>query len=94
LPPTLKNILLIPIAPHLSMDRAVVLDQGATVEMRAVTDHRALLTVDGQSEVTLMNGDRVTIRANPYVARFVRTHSPAYFYRTLMARLRPSERIE
>jgi len=94
LPPTLKNILLIPIAPHLSMDRAVVLDQGATVEMRAVTDHRALLTVDGQSEVMLMDGDRVTVRASPHVARFVRTHSPAHFYRTLMARLRPSERTE
>jgi len=90
LPPTLKNILLIPVAPHLSMDRAIVLDQGATVEMRAVAERPAILTVDGQFAVTLMDGDRVIVRASPHVARFVRTHSPAHFYRTLMARLRPS----
>lgn len=90
LPPTLKNILLIPVAPHLSMDRAIVLDQGATVEMHAVAEHQAILTVDGQFAVTLVDGDRVIVRASPHVARFVRTHSPAHFYRTLMARLRPS----
>ena len=90
LPPTLKNILLIPIAPHLSMDRAVVLDQGSNVEMRVVTDHQAMLTVDGQFEVTLMDGDQVTVKASPHVARFVRVHPSAHFYRTLMARLRPS----
>src|SRR6266508_5282945 len=33
LPPELKNILLIAIAPHLSIDRAIVLSQGATVEV-------------------------------------------------------------
>ena len=94
LPPTLKNILLIPIAPHLSMDRAVVLDQGANVEMRVVTDHQAMLTVDGQFEVALMDGDRVTVKASPHVARFVRVHPAAHFYRTLMARLRPSARTD
>jgi len=88
LPPTLDNILLIPIAPHLSMERAIVLDQGATVDMRVVTDHQAILTVDGQFEFTLLDGDRVTVKASPYAARFVRIHPPAHFYRTLMARLR------
>jgi len=88
LPPTLDNILLIPIAPHLSMNRAIVLDQGATVDMRVVTDHQVILTVDGQFEFTLLDGDRVTVTASPHIARFVRLHSPAHFYRTLMARLR------
>jgi NAD+ kinase len=90
LPPTLKNILLIPIAPHLSMERAIVLDQGATVDMRIVTDHQAILTVDGQFEFTLLDGDRVTVKASSHVARFVRVHLPSYFYRTLMERLRMS----
>jgi NAD+ kinase len=94
LPPTLKNILLIAIAPHLSMDRAVVLDQGATVDMRVVTDHQAILTVDGQFEVALRDGDHVIVRASPHVARLVRVHPPAHFYRTLMARLRPSGNVE
>ncbi len=88
LPPTLDNILLIPIAPHLGMERAIVLNQGATVDMRVVTDHQAILTVDGQFEFTLLDGDRVTVRAGPHIARFVRIQPPAHFYRTLMARLK------
>ena len=35
LPPELRNMLLIPIAPHLSMDRAVVLSEGTVVRLRA-----------------------------------------------------------
>lgn len=94
LPPTLKNILLIPIAPHLSMERAIVLDQGATVDMRIVTDHQAILTVDGQFEFAMLDGDSVTVKASPHVARFIRVYPPAHFYRTLMARLRPSGSLE
>jgi len=90
LPPTLKNILLLPIAPHLSMERAIVLDQGSTVDMRIVTDHQVILTVDGQFEFALLDGDRVTVTASPHVARFVRVQPPSYFYRTLMERLRMS----
>jgi NAD+ kinase len=90
LPPTLKNILLIPIAPHLSMERAIVLDQGSAVDMRIVTDHQAILTVDGQFEFALLDGDRVTVKASSHVARFVRLQPPSYFYRTLMERLRMS----
>ena len=47
LPPELQNILLIAIAPHLSIDRAIVLPQGATVEVIVRTDHQAILSVDG-----------------------------------------------
>lgn len=88
LPPELKNILLIPIAPHLSMDRAIVLGQGDMVMVRVQTDHQAILTVDGQFEYELHDGDRVTVQASRYVGRFVRLQDRNYFYRTLMERLR------
>lgn len=88
LPPELKNILLIPIAPHLSIDRAIVLGQGDVVEARVRTDHQAILTVDGQFEYELRDGDWVTVQASPHVSRFVRLQERAYFYRTLMERLR------
>ncbi len=88
LPPELKNILLIPIAPHLSLDRAVVLAQGATVKMEVDSDHETILTIDGQFRVDLDNGDRVEVTSSPYVARFVRLRSRDYFYRELMDRLR------
>lgn len=88
LPPQLKNILLIPIAAHLSMDRAIVLSQGAVVKVLVRTDHQAILTVDGQFEYELQDGDWVTVQASPHSGHFVRLQDRTYFYRTLMDRLR------
>jgi NAD+ kinase len=88
LPPQLKNILLLPIAPHLSMDRAIVLSKGAQVKVLVRTDHQAILTVDGQFEYELRDGDWVTVRASPHASRFVRLQDRTYFYRTLMDGLR------
>lgn len=84
LPPQLKNILLVPIAPHLSMGRAIVLSQGATVKLQVRTDHQAILTVDGQFEITLQDGDETVVTASPHVSYFLRTRNKTYFYRTLM----------
>jgi NAD+ kinase len=88
LPPELKNILLLPIAPHLSMDRAIVLSQGAVVKVLVRTDHQAILTVDGQFHYELEDGDWVVVQASRSVGRFVRFQDRTYFYATLMERLR------
>ncbi len=88
LPPELKNILLIPICAHLSLDRPVVLAQGVTVTLEAHADYAPILTVDGQFEIALAEGDRVEVRASPHAAHFIHVQDRAYFYRTLMDRLR------
>lgn len=88
MPPELHNILLIPIAPHLSLERAIVLSEGAVVDLRISTDHEAILTVDGQFAFALADGDRIVVRASPYQARFARVQERTYFYKTLMTRLR------
>jgi Predicted sugar kinase len=88
LPPELKNILLIPICAHLSLDRPVVLAQGSTVTLRAQADYPAILTVDGQFEIALAEEDRVDVKASQDVSQFVRLQDRAYFYRTLKDRLR------
>jgi NAD+ kinase len=90
LPPELHNILVIPIAPHLSLNRAVVLAEGATVSVDVSTDHAAMLTIDGQFEVEVQDEDTVVVKASPYRACFIRMQEPTYFYRTLMARLQPA----
>jgi len=87
MPPALRNILLIPIAPHLTLDRAIILPQGASLTLTIETDHRARLTVDGQFDQSLVNGDQVHIQASPYTGRFVRMQSPNYFYESLMEKL-------
>ncbi len=87
LPPELRNILVLPIAPHLSMDRAVVLSQGSEVRLRAYSDHPAIITVDGQVVVETQDGDEVVVVTSPHVARFVRMRERSYFYQTLMDKL-------
>ncbi len=87
LPPDLKNILLIPVAPHLSMERAIVLARGSTVTIIVHMEHAAVISGDGAIEHPLSNGDRIIIEAGPHSARFVRTQDPSYFYRTLMERM-------
>jgi NAD+ kinase len=87
LPPDLKNILLIPVAPHLSMERAIVLARGSTVTVMVHTEHQAVISGDGAIERPLENDDRIILEAGPHSARFVRTQDPSYFYRTLMERM-------
>jgi NAD+ kinase len=82
LPPELHNILLTPIAPHLSFDRAVVLSEGASVSI-SLQGGDAVLSVDGQIPVGLAEGDVVDVCAGEYMARFVRFGDPGYFYRNL-----------
>jgi NAD+ kinase len=86
LPPDLRNILLVPIAPHLSVDRAVVLAEGATVSI-IVRSENSIVSVDGQAPLTLAESDHVDVRAAEYAAAFVRFGDPGYFYRNLNAHL-------
>jgi len=86
LPPEPRNILLVPIAPHLSVDRAVVLSEGSMVSIR-IKGENAVLSVDGQSSITLMDDDHVDIHAAEETTQFVRFGDPGYFYRNLTAHL-------
>ena len=83
LPPELRNILLVAVAPHLSVDRAVVLAEGSTVKVTVQSDHHAVLSNDGQVPVKLENGDRVEVCASDHTVRFLRFQDPGYFYRNL-----------
>jgi NAD+ kinase len=87
LPPELRNLLLVAIAPHLSVDRAIVLAQGSTVDIVVHADHDLLLSADGQSEATLLDGDRIRVRMSEHSAAFARIRPVTYFYTTLMARM-------
>ncbi len=91
LPPELKNILVVPVAPHLSMDRPMVLSQGATIEVTVDPDAGAevVLTVDGELIASMESSDQVVIRASDRISRFVRLRERNYFYRSLLDRLEP-----
>jgi NAD+ kinase len=83
MPPELHNILIIPVAPHLTMDRAIILSEGSCVTLTAYTDHEAVMSIDGHPPLPLLDGDEVHVEASNLTARFVRFQDPGYFYRNL-----------
>jgi NAD+ kinase len=88
LPPEARNILVIPIAPHLSMDRAIVLPEGAEVRLHALSGYSPVLTVDGQVMVDVGDDHEVVVVGSPHLARFIRVRERSYFYQSLMEKLR------
>lgn len=88
LAPQLSNILLTPIAPHLTVAQTLVLPATVQVHLMLNTEYEATLTVDGQVDVPLNNGDEVFVTCSPHLARFVRMKNHGYFYRTLLERLK------
>jgi NAD+ kinase len=85
LPPELRNILLMPVAPHLSVDRAVVLSEGASICITVRTEHEAVVSVDGHEPLAITSGDCVRVRANDKSLHMIRFQDPGYFYRNLTA---------
>ncbi len=83
LSPELRNILLVPVAPHLSLDRAIVLAEGSSVTITVDAEQQAVFSVDGQVPIEMSDTDRVHAYASPYVVKFIRFQDPGYFYRNL-----------
>jgi NAD+ kinase len=94
LPPELKNILIVPAAPHLSMDRPIVLSEGSVVEIKPLSVNRAemVVTADGIVLCRLEAGDFIRVQASEYTSQFVRLRGRNYFYRSLLDRLEPRVR--
>lgn len=91
LPPEMRSILLVPVAPHLSLDRPMVLPEGATVKVFVGQGSQAdaALSVDGEPMAVLQPGDHVSVQASQHVSRFIRMREKRYFYRSLLDRLEP-----
>ena len=87
LPPELRNILIIPVAPHMSWDRAIILAEGVSVRITVHTGHEAVLSVDGQAPIPMMDGDHVQVTASNHSLSLIRFQNPDYFYRNLTPHL-------
>jgi NAD+ kinase len=89
LPPNLRNMLLVPICPHLSLDRTIVLADGATVTVQVESTRDGVLIVDGMVNVSLKDEDQIVLTTSPHVARFLRLYDRRQVYETLLERLKP-----
>jgi NAD+ kinase len=86
--PQLKDILLTPIAPHRALERSLVLPPESAVEIRLSTEYPAILSIDGQVDVKLKDGDRILVTVSPHRCNLVRTQPRNYYGRNLLERLK------
>ncbi|OQA22577.1 MAG: putative inorganic polyphosphate/ATP-NAD kinase [Chloroflexi bacterium ADurb.Bin360] len=94
LPPWLDNIVVAPVAAHLSLDRPLVLNAQAVIEITVRATIPGMVTIDGRLVGELLEGDCVRVERSPLKARFLRLRNRADFYRTLVARLSPRNSVD
>jgi NAD+ kinase len=85
--PQSADFLLVPISPHLSPAYPLVLPAASVVRLEVRTHHQAALSVDGHINLTLADGDVITIRHSVASGRFLRVHS-GDFYGSLEPKLK------
>ncbi len=83
MPPELRNLLIIPVAPHLSLSRAIILSEGVQVDLAVHTKHEAVVSADGHNPLALENDDIVRVYAGTHGVSFIRFKDQSDFYRNL-----------
>ncbi len=86
--PQARELVLKPVCPHFCFDRTLILPPESKVVMKVNTTHEAVMSLDGQIELPLQDGDGVRVSVSPYVARFLRIQPAHYFYASLESKLR------
>jgi len=86
--PQAKELILLPIVPHLSSAYTLVLPSTAVVKLRLSSAHQAILSVDGHINLPLSNDAVVTVKHGSSKARFLRIRPQNAFYRSLEQRLK------
>lgn len=85
--PEMRALVLTPVAPHLSMARSAVLPAESRIDLVVRSDHVSALSVDGQEDIPLEDGDTVHVRLAEHSARFLRLGPAERFWATVGERL-------
>lgn len=87
LAPTEHHLVMTPVSAHLSLGRSLVLQPESTVEMQVTSENGAIVSVDGQEDVPVTSGVRISVRVSEHTARFVSFRPPESFYADLAEKL-------
>jgi NAD+ kinase len=85
--PESKDLVIVPVAPHLSAQHAVLLPGSETVHITLEPGQQAILSVDGQDDFELHEGDSVQVGLSEHRARFLRFKPRNDFYVRMAAQL-------
>jgi len=89
--PSLEAMLLVPIAPHLTHLRAMVVPRDTQVRIVVHTVQDAVFTADGHLDLPVADGGEVLVRIASQTTRFARLGRRSAFYRSLESRLQRRE---
>ena len=87
LPPESTDLVVVPVAPHLASQHAVVLPGSETVRITLEQRQEAVLSVDGEADLELHENDSVLVCSSEYKARFLRLKPRTDFYVRMAAQL-------
>ena len=85
--PQSREIVLQPVSCHLGLSHALVLPPQSVVDLKVARGEKVILSIDGQVELPLSDGQTARVRLSPHTARFLRIHEPTYFYSSLWQKL-------
>ena len=86
--PEAKELVLIPLAPHLGQTNPLVLPASSVIDLALDSDQGAALSLDGEGSIPLGPGQVVRVTVSPHVARFLRLSDSPGFYERVAVRLR------
>ena len=85
--PESEEMILVPVAPHLTRANALVLPSSTKLRLTVQRSFEAVISVDGVHQCTVESGEVVEITRSPRTASFVRLGGEHEFYNSLAQRL-------
>jgi NAD+ kinase len=85
--PESSDLVIVPVAPHLAAQHAVVVPGTESVHITLEPRQQAVLSLDGLSDHELTEGDSVIVTASQRKARFLRLSPRSDFYVRMAAQL-------
>lgn len=86
--PADQHLLLTPISPHKPRFGSFVAPTNAVITLSLEASARAVLSIDGEAETPVEDGDVVEVRESPYKTRLLRQDSERYFFQALRTTLK------
>ena len=86
--PQARTLAIVPVCPFLTSANSLVTDATSRIDLIVGTRHEVGLTVDGQTNFKLEDGDRITCTASANLAKFLRFGPKNYFFPVLAEKMR------
>ncbi len=78
--PEASELIICPVAAHLSPAHALVVPGSSVIEIAFEGQEDGAVSVDGQPNISIPSGARVLVRRSPHFVRFLRLHPRAHFF--------------